>query len=116
LSSLIHAENFVHAATIIRVVDGDTVWLHVDLGFRCCIDIDIRMLGINAPEMHGATSAAGHAAAAFLSTLLPVGLPVILESAGNDKYGRWLGKIYLNDGTDVNNTMVITGHAVVYNP
>ena len=41
---------FEYNATIVRVVDGDTVDALVDLGFDTWKKVRIRMHGINAPE------------------------------------------------------------------
>jgi endonuclease YncB( thermonuclease family) len=40
-----------YTCSLIRVIDGDSVELSVDLGFNVRIDITARLLGINAPEM-----------------------------------------------------------------
>ena len=43
-------DNYVRRAKVNRVVDGDTVDLEVDLGYRISISIRGRLLGINTPE------------------------------------------------------------------
>ena len=42
---------YTYNAELIRVVDGDTVWVRVDLGFRIYRDVNLRVDHINAPEM-----------------------------------------------------------------
>ncbi len=43
---------YEYLARLDHVVDGDTLWLVVDLGFDTWVRKDFRMWGINAPE-HG---------------------------------------------------------------
>lgn len=110
---------YQYVAKLIRVVDGDTVWLDVDLGFTVHVNICFRLAGINAPEMVGEASVAGKAAKAHLESLLNLGtLKIVsLKPLKTDKYGRWLAYITvkLGDGSeiDVNQRMVNDGHAVI---
>lgn len=86
-----------YAARLCRVVDGDTVWLDVDLGFRVTLRLDFRLLGIDAPELVGATRGAGLDAKAELERLLSLG-PLHIESekpGPTDKYGRWLARVFV---------------------
>lgn len=108
-----------YRAKIVRVVDGDTVDLEVDLGFRIRHQVRVRLLGINAPESAGPdASTAGKDAKAFLTSRLGIaGLDVNLETHldATDKYGRLLGKIWLR-GVDqtINEEMVALGYAKPY--
>lgn len=99
------------SAKVIRVVDGDTVILLVDLGLRLYHEISVRMEGINAPERY---AVGGPESTAYLRTLLPVGQQVRIETYKNptDKYGRWLAKIFIAD-KNINLAMVEAGHAVI---
>ena len=109
---------YIYRAKLINVVDGDTVDLAVDVGFRVSITDRFRLLGINAPEMHGTSSPAGKEAKAALASMLAgVETLTIKTHKGQDKYGRWLADIYVNtDGGEllVNKIMVVEGHAVEY--
>lgn len=51
--------NFVYAATLWRIVDGDTYELMVDLGCSVWIKLTVRLLGVNTPETKGPTREAG---------------------------------------------------------
>lgn len=44
---------FRYIGTITKVVDGDTVDAVIDLGFTISVRERFRLLGINAPEIHG---------------------------------------------------------------
>lgn len=101
-----------YPATVLRVVDGDTVHLDVDLGFFIELhDRSVRIAHIDAPEL---STDAGKAARDFAQTLLPVGTAVVLISHELDKYGRVLGTITLPDGRDFGQVMLATDHAVPY--
>ena len=113
---------FEYAAKLIRVVDGDTVWLNVDLGFTVHVEICFRVLGINAPEIVGANAVAGKLAKAHLIGLLAQGSLVIRSQKPlkTDKYGRWLADITVvrPDGStfNVSQAMVADGQAVTNSP
>lgn len=100
-----------YRATVVRVIDGDTVVLDFDLGMHIGIVQSCRLLGINAAE-HG--TEAGDAATAYLSALLKPGTEVIAHTQKDqtEKYGRYLVEIALLDGLVMNQQMLATGHAL----
>ena len=109
--------SYIYKATLIRVVDGDTVHMQVDLGYHIGVEIDFRLTGINAPEMKGATITAGKAAKAFLEGLLANRTDLVVVSVKTEKFGRWLGTIWFaTEPTrpSANAQMVASGHAVVF--
>jgi micrococcal nuclease len=103
----------VVAATIDRVIDGDTVVVLID-GSR----ETIRLLGIDTPEKAGGPRPAecfGSQASAYATELLPVGTTVhgSRDRETRDQYGRLLAYLHrADDGVFVNLQMVETGHAV----
>jgi micrococcal nuclease len=105
--------SFQYPARVVRVVDGDTVHLDIDLGFSTWIrDRSVRVAGINSPEL---ATAEGKTARDFAQTLLPVGAVVELKSHSLDKYGRVLGSITLPDGTtDYGRAMIAAKQAAQY--
>jgi micrococcal nuclease len=113
---------YEYNAKLLRVVDGDTIWLDVNLGFGIHATLDFRLYGINTPEVIGTTKTAGLAAKAELERLLSVaaqlGNPLKIESTKSDKYGRYLAVIHVKqaDGTeiDVNEELIKQGHATRY--
>jgi len=105
---------YEYAAQVLDVYDGDTLHVEVELG--CDIDtrLTIRLAGINAPEL---AVAAGPVARDFLKATLGAGAITLRTIKDRrEKYGRYLGILILPDGTNVNDLMVSSGHAVVYMP
>lgn len=103
---------YTYSATIERWVDGDTVWVNVDLGFRMSARMDIRLYGVDTPEKG---KAGYHDAIAFVNRCAPVGSYVNLRTYKNpDKYGRWLAELITPDSRTVNDGLVEAGLAVAY--
>lgn len=105
---------FEYTAKILTVHDGDTCRADIDLGFGVTLkNQSLRIYGIDAPEL---TTDAGKLARDHAVTLLTGGLIVRIETLkdSKEKYGRYLAKIRLPDGTDYAMAMVAAGHAKAY--
>jgi micrococcal nuclease len=106
---------YLYNAKITNVVDGDTVDAEVDLGFTVYVKVRFRLYGIDTMETNDKAIAVrelGLKAKAFVANAL-LGKLVTIESHKSDKYGRWLGEIYL-DGVSVNKQLLSEGLAVEY--
>lgn len=97
---------------VAHVVDGDTVDLNADLGFRVWRKDRFRLYGIDTPE-RGQVGWAE--ATANLRLLLPLGDLVTINTYMDktDKYGRWLAEVINAAGEDVCKAQVDGGFAVV---
>ena len=108
---------YYYKVDILRVVDGDTVDVRLDLGFNVWHKCRVRMVGINAPESRTRDleeKARGLAAKQFVKdTLAKHENSFILQSHGVGKYGRCLGEIILNK-VNLNDLLITEGHAVKY--
>jgi micrococcal nuclease len=99
-------------ATVVRVVDGDTVQVDID-GRR----EKLRLIGIDTPETvkpDTPVQCYGPEASAFTKQLLPEGTAVRVERdvEARDDYGRLLGYVYrADDGLFVNLEIVAQGYA-----
>lgn len=106
---------YEYKATVLRVVDGDTVDIEIDLGFTVSVRQRVRLQGLNAAEHN---TSAGVEAKKYLEALLPVGKDVLVKSSkpgGGDKYGRYLAEITPADASgSVNDSLVASGHAVIW--
>ena len=110
---------FEYNATVIKVVDGDTIDAMVDLGFGTWKKVRIRMHGINAPESRTRDleeKKKGLAAKARLIEMLEENKnQFILVSHGVGKFGRCLGEIYLKGhDTSLNKQLIWEGHGTEY--
>lgn len=103
---------------IVRVVDGDTVDVDIDLGFntwRC--GERIRLYGVDTPECRtrdDEEKAAGLLAKKFVADCLHIGGSYRLETKGKGKFGRYLGTIKLDDQISINGMLISEGLAVAY--
>jgi micrococcal nuclease len=113
---------WVFRAYSVRVIDGDTVDVRLDAGFRNFRDERLRLLGINAPEKKGATMTAARAAQAFAVSWLDAAQaadlidewPLIVETHESDVFGRFLAVVWRTfDGACLNTDLLDAGHAVV---
>jgi len=115
---------YEYKCKILRVVDGDTVDIDIDLGFGVWMHKErVRMMGIDTPESRTRDKVEktfGLAAKEHLKGLLPVGsiqhLKTEIDKSGEDakgKFGRILGDFMIETkfATDI---MVNNGHAVPY--
>jgi endonuclease YncB( thermonuclease family) len=101
-------------ATLIEVVDGDTIWVRMSDGR----EEKVRYIGVNAPEIAHEDSPAdylGDEAAVHNAELLASG-PLRLETdvEERDEYGRllayvWAGEIFVNE------RMVLDGYSWAHN-
>jgi micrococcal nuclease len=103
---------------IVRVVDGDTVDVDIDLGFNHWIHGErIRLFGVDCPECRSRDpkeKAAGLAAKDFIKRLLHDGGTYTLTTREKGKFGRYLGVIMLSDKTSINAALVSEHLAVPY--
>ena len=103
---------------VLKIIDGDTVDLLIDLGFDTYIEKRVRLYGIDTPETRTRNlkeKERGLAAKARLEELCSVSEDedLILKSYGVGKYGRVLGEIIVR-GAVVNNILLGEGHARAY--
>lgn len=107
---------YEYKAKVLDVHDGDTITAEIDLGFHVNIEAKVRFYGINAPEITGATRDAGLRSKQRVIDLIS-GKDIIIRTKKDkqEKYGRWLGEIYLpNNDTPVNQMLLDEGLAVKY--
>jgi micrococcal nuclease len=103
---------YEYNATVINVVDGDTIDAIVELPFNLTATHRFRLLGVNCPEVHGPTKAEGLKAADYTRQAL-LGRTVRLRSAKSDDFGRYLAQIWIGD-LDFNRSLIANGLAVPY--
>lgn len=103
---------YAYSARVIRWIDGDTVDLRVDLGFRTFAETRFRLYGIDTPERGQKNH---DEATALCNSLAPAGADITIHSYKDaDKYGRWLAEIITAAGTSVNAALTGAALAVPY--
>lgn len=103
-----------YKATVDRWVDGDTVDVVIDLGFKVQTAQRLRLYGINTPERG---QPGFDAATDFARARAPKGSTVEVKSYKTGKFGRWLAMIYVpNEAQSINRALVEEGLALEYLP
>lgn len=103
---------YKYNAQVLKVIDGDTLDLFIDLGFKVGFNTRIRMIGIDTPEKNFPY---GKVVKNYLINLLE-GKTIYLDVTKKDKYGRYLGLVYLNesDNISVNELLINENMAKAY--
>tara|TARA_R110002020_G_scaffold50572_4_gene142704 strand:- start:730 stop:1119 length:390 start_codon:yes stop_codon:yes gene_type:complete len=108
---------FEYNCKLRRVVDGDTINVDVDLGFKVTLSNErIRLQGINSPESRTKNKAEkilGLAAKARLKELLPKNFQIQTIKDGKGKFGRILAIPFV-DGENICKRLIKEGHAREY--
>ena len=108
---------YTYKFKVVRVIDGDTVDMLIDLGFNTFSQQRVRLEGIDAPETRGKpdeVEAIGRQSTQWLTDRLLNTEAMRLDSrTGQGKYGRYLVTIYDRD-VNINQEMVDRGLAWKY--
>jgi micrococcal nuclease len=111
---------YEYMAEVVRVIDGDTVDVDLDLGLEIYRRTRLRLASVNAPELHDPSQEVRKKAIlakAWLVSRLPVGSEVTVRTFKDrqEKYGRYLAEVLVpSETTSVNQQMVTLGLAVPF--
>ena len=114
---------YEYKCKIVKIVDGDTVDVDLDLGFGVWLkDERVRIMGIDTPESRTTDKIEkvfGLAAKDRLNSLLggeAILLSQVTKGGENmkGKFGRILGNFKTIDGKNVADVLMEEGHAVAY--
>ena len=111
---------FEYRAKVLKIVDGDTIDVMIDLGMGVHRKERLRFSRINAWETRGKDKVKGKLAKARVIELIPVGEKILVktEKDKRGKYGRYLVEIFILDeplAKNLNDLLLNEGHAVLYN-
>jgi len=116
---------YEYQCKIVRVVDGDTTDVDIDLGFGVWMKKQrVRFYGVDTPESRTSDKKEkvyGLAAKHFVESYLPKDSRQVLRTRKDSvgKYGRILGEFVVFDGsndreTTLNQLLIDTNNAVAY--
>ena len=96
-------DQFIRKARLLEVIDGDTLKVEIDQGFNLRMITNIRLAGVDTPEIRGSEKIAGKFVADrvidFLHLRSPIDQQDILLTIKSEKfiqgkYGRCICKVY----------------------
>lgn len=113
---------YTYKAQVISVIDADTLWVRITLGFGNFYTQKIRLKGIDAPPLG---TLEGEAAKAFLEAELTNCKFIAIRTFWRDKFLRYLADVFylpeesdlltvIETGTYLNGELVQAGHARRY--
>ena len=106
---------------VLKVVDGDTIDVDIDLGFDISFTSRVRLAGIDTPESRTTDKmekALGLESKKKLGELIASAQTIVIKTEkmnSSEKYGRILGWLFL-DGAEksVNEALIASGYAWGY--
>jgi micrococcal nuclease len=109
---------YQYRGRVVKVVDGDTVDVDIDLGFGITRRERVRLAGVNTPELHSKDAASQVAAKAAREFVVawcsPLSEVFLRTEKEREKYGRYLAEVVSPSGESLNASLVKAGLAVEY--
>jgi micrococcal nuclease len=106
---------------VLKVVDGDTIDVIIDLGFDVSFTSRVRLAGIDTPESRTTDAREkilGKEVKDYLTKALDGATDIVIRTEkvdSSEKYGRILGWLFINRETDsLNLQLVNKGYAWAY--
>jgi micrococcal nuclease len=118
---------WTYRCTVERVIDGDTLDVYVDAGFRNYRSERLRLLGVNTPELRAANPEErlrAQAAKSFVEQWVQdhrahaaseaPDWPFAIRTEKSDSFGRFLCHLECAQGHPLNQALLDAGHATVF--
>jgi len=103
---------FEYPAKLIRVIDGDTIVVEIDLGFKIFTHQILRLKDIDTAEIFHPKSPKereeGIKAKIFVEQFLK-DKKLLIKTHKTGKYGRWLAEVFA-DGENLNQKLLLEGY------
>jgi endonuclease YncB( thermonuclease family) len=104
---------YQYEAVVTRVIDGDTIVVQVDLGFKVWAEKTLRLARINSPEL---STPAGVISREYLNKYLLVDNKAAINflSKKLDVYGRSIAEVQVSNSSEgfLSDLLVVSGNAV----
>ncbi len=113
---------YLYAAEVAAIIDGDTLDVVVDLGFRIRQEMRLRLAHIDAPE---AGTPDGRKAKTFVAKSLLKAVQIVVKTTRTDLYGRYVADLFYSQtpcsiercferGHYLNDDILQAGHAITF--
>ncbi len=83
--------HYTYKARVKEVIDGDTIWVNIDLGFNSWTTQKIRLKGINAKELE---TKEGQNAKDYVESRLKECKFIVIKTYWRDKFTRYLADVF----------------------
>jgi len=106
---------YEYKANVVKVYDGDTITVDIDLGFGIVLTNQVlRLYGINTPEVRGKEKEEGKKVRDLLrEEILNKDITIRTIKDKKGKYGRWLA-IVIHEEKNMNDWLLSEGYAKPY--
>ena len=88
---------YIYKAVVLKVIDGDTFDLLIDLGFHVFVEKRIRLDGVDTPEVRGEEKPEGLISKAAVEELIGGKQVKVISVRERDKYGRTIARILFGE-------------------
>ncbi len=114
--------HYTYKAEVLGIIDGDTIWANVDLGFEVESEQKLRLRGVNTAEMD---SLEGESAKDYVKAQLSQCPFIAIKTHARDKFDRYLVDVFydktesdfrtlIKKGTFLNQALLDKGYAMRY--
>lgn len=87
---------YIFKAKVLRVIDGDTLVIDLDMGFETHTIKRVRLLGVDTPER----GKSGYNEAKAFTTQVVLDNDVYVQTYQSDVFGRYLADVWYRVGDD----------------
>ncbi len=110
---------YTYKAKVVKIIDGDTMDVKIDVGFNTHIFKRIRLLGVDTWELRGSEKEKGQVAKAYVENIIMTisqgEVYIQTEMDAEGKYGRllaWVWSRRVGEYVCLNEDLLEKGHGV----